>query len=168
MSTKEALEALIGGQAFEFRSKIENELAARSLEAIQTKRFEVGASMFGGEVVEEEVEDLEEVSLRKAVRTYASRTSDAIDGDDEAGVKSSKTYDRIEKKWGDKGTKLADRGANRKYFGTSHGIMAHYPEKRLETKSEKKRNDALRNKADDEHEKLRKAREAEKKKKRGS
>jgi len=57
MSTKEALEALIGGQAFEFRSKIEDELAARSLEAIQTKRFEVGASMFGDEVVEEEVED---------------------------------------------------------------------------------------------------------------
>lgn len=60
MSTKEALEALIGGQAFEFRSKIEDELAARSLEAIQTKRFEVGASMFGGEVVEEEVEDIDE------------------------------------------------------------------------------------------------------------
>jgi hypothetical protein len=54
MSTKEALEALIGGQAFEFRSKIEDELAARSLEAIQTKRFEVGASMF------EEEENVEE------------------------------------------------------------------------------------------------------------
>jgi hypothetical protein len=53
MSTKEALEALIGGQAFEFRSKIEDELAARSLEAIQTKRFEVGASMFDDEVIEE-------------------------------------------------------------------------------------------------------------------
>ena len=60
MSTKEALEALIGGQAFEFRSKIEDELAARSLEAIQTKRFEVGASMFGDEFVEEEFEDIEE------------------------------------------------------------------------------------------------------------
>lgn len=53
MPTKEALEALIGGQAFEFRSEIEDELAARSLEAIQTKRFEVGASMFDDEVVEE-------------------------------------------------------------------------------------------------------------------
>ena len=60
MSTKEALEALIGGQAFEFRSKIEDELAARSLEAIQTKRFEVGASMFNDEVVEEEVVEEEE------------------------------------------------------------------------------------------------------------
>ena len=67
MSTKEALEALIGGQAFEFRSKIEDELAARSLEAIQTKRFEVGASMFGDEVVEEEFEDIEEGRMPASV-----------------------------------------------------------------------------------------------------
>ena len=51
------------------------------------------------------------------------------------------------KKWGDKGTKLATRAANRQTFGHSHGIMAHHPEKKLETKSEKKRNAALRKKA---------------------
>lgn len=58
MSTKEALEALVSGQAFAFRSKIEEELTARSLEAIQTKRFEIGASMFEeveGDITSEEV-----------------------------------------------------------------------------------------------------------------
>ena len=79
MSTKEALEALIGGQAFEFRSKIEDELAARSLEAIQTKRFEVGASMFGDEVVEEEVEDLDEGEMPSSVIKHKERLASMSD-----------------------------------------------------------------------------------------
>ena len=84
MSTKEALEALIGGQAFEFRSKIEDELAARSLEAIQTKRFEVGASMFGNEVVEE-VEKLDELD-DKTLKSYkAKATMDKIVNRDKMG-----------------------------------------------------------------------------------
>jgi hypothetical protein len=81
MSTKEALEALIGGQAFEFRSKIEDELAARSLEAIQTKRFEVGASMFGDEVVEEEFEDLEEGRMPASVIKSKERLASMSDGE---------------------------------------------------------------------------------------
>lgn len=59
MSTLKAIEALIGGQAWDFRAEIENELAARSLEAIQTKKFEVGASLFNNDedTVEETTEE---------------------------------------------------------------------------------------------------------------
>lgn len=70
MSTREALEALIGGQAFDFREKIERELADRSLEAIQTKRFEVGASMFG----EEEIEEVEEAKMPRQMKDSKKET----------------------------------------------------------------------------------------------
>lgn len=87
MSTKEALEALIGGQAFEFRSKIEDELAARSLEAIQTKRFEVGASMFGDEVVEEEV--VEELSPEAKQKRYQDIKTAALSSKKNQALKSA-------------------------------------------------------------------------------
>ena len=49
MATKEAIEALLDNEAWDFKSKIEDELYGRAAEALQTKRFEVGSEMFSVE-----------------------------------------------------------------------------------------------------------------------
>ena len=49
MATKEAIDALLDNEAWDFKSKIEDELYGRAAEALQTKRFEVGSEMFSVE-----------------------------------------------------------------------------------------------------------------------
>jgi hypothetical protein len=52
---RSALENLSQGDAWNFKSAVENILSAKIVDGIETERFSVGSSMFGDRVVEEEV-----------------------------------------------------------------------------------------------------------------
>ena len=73
----------------------------------------------------EEVEELDEVSLGLAAKAYGQRASDSAEsshgGDDEGSEKSAskadKTYDRISKKFGAKGTDAANKSFIKQHFG---------------------------------------------------
>lgn len=95
MSTREALESLIDGQAYDFRSKIEDELSARSLEAIQTKRFEVGASMFNDndDVVEEELSTAEKQKRYQTIKNAAEKSKK-----NKELIKKAKKVEKLAKK----------------------------------------------------------------------
>jgi hypothetical protein len=76
MATKDAIEALLDNEAWDFRSKIEDELMTRTAQAVQTRRFEVGSSMFSPEetteTVDEEVEGLDELS-KNLINRYGEK-----------------------------------------------------------------------------------------------
>jgi hypothetical protein len=59
MSTTTFIEQLVAGQAADAKETLSDLLSARAFEALDARKQELGATLFGGQV-EEEVEEVEE------------------------------------------------------------------------------------------------------------
>jgi len=84
MSTTTFIEQLVAGQAADAKETLSDLLSARAFEALDARKQELGATLFGGQV-EEEVEELEEME------NYPDPTSDE-------GKKLSKAYSNLKDK----------------------------------------------------------------------
>ena len=81
MSTSTFIDQLAAGHAADAKETLSNLLSARAFEALDVRKQELGATLFGGQV-EEEVEELEEME------NYPDPTSDE-------GKKLSKAYSNL-------------------------------------------------------------------------
>jgi hypothetical protein len=77
MSTSTFIDQLAAGHAADAKETLSNLLSARAFEALDVRKQELGATLFGGQV-EEEVEELEEIS-RDTVKNYVNKAQNQID-----------------------------------------------------------------------------------------
>ena len=73
MSTSTFIEQLAAGQAADAKETLSNLLSARAFEALDARKQELGATLFGGQV-EEEVEELDELS-KATLGSYVNKAS---------------------------------------------------------------------------------------------
>ena len=74
MSTSTFIEQLAAGQAADAKETLSNLLSARAFEALDARKQELGATLFGNQV-EEEVEELDELS-KATLGSYVKKASD--------------------------------------------------------------------------------------------
>ena len=111
MSTSIFIEQLAAGHAADAKETLSNLLSARAFESLDARKQELAATLFGGQV-EEEVEELDEVSLKTATSAYVKRMGK---DDDKSPVKAVKTMDHIAKKHGVVGVARAAKAADKEY-----------------------------------------------------
>jgi hypothetical protein len=121
MSTTQFIDELVAGNASGAKDMLNDMLSARAFEALEGRKIEIAQNIFNGSVQEEEVEitqeefdalsekeqemyleqleQLDEVSQKTAIKAFVTRAG--REGDDDS--KSTKTMDRIFKKHGQKG-----------------------------------------------------------------
>lgn len=74
-----AIAASILGNLDEMRSEMMSVLNAKAAEALDAKKAEIGTGMFGGEMVSEKVEQIDELS-RKTHQSYRAKARNEING----------------------------------------------------------------------------------------
>ena len=74
MSTSTFIDQLAAGHAADAKETLSNLLSARAFEALDARKQELGATLFGSQV-EEEVEELDELS-KSTLGSYVKKASD--------------------------------------------------------------------------------------------
>ena len=118
MSTSTFIEQLAAGHAADAKETLSNLLSAKAFEALDARKQELAASLFGGspqqeevEITQEEYDQLDEISQKTAVKAFVTRAG--REGDDDS--KSTKTMDRIFKKHGQKGVVKAANALDKEH-----------------------------------------------------
>ena len=111
MSTSIFIEQLAAGHAADAKETLSNLLSARAFEALDVRKQELGATLFGGQV-EEEVEELDELSkatLRGYLKGSKSEAESQLRGDvsDKAASLGRTQQDKDDGRY--EGNKLARR-----------------------------------------------------------
>ena len=119
MSTSIFIEQLAAGHAADAKETLSNLLSAKAFEALDARKQELAASLFGGspqqeevEITQEEYDQLDEISKKTATSAYVARMGRE---DDKSPDKAVKTMDRIYKKHGATGVMRAATAADKKY-----------------------------------------------------
>ena len=128
------IDQIATGDASGAKNTMSDMLSAKAFEALDTRKQELAASLFGGSpqevqeeqlnledfsleeleefMVSEEFEQLDEVSKKTATSAYVARMGRE---DDKSPAKAVKTMDRIYKKHGATGVMRAATAADKKY-----------------------------------------------------
>ena len=114
MSTSIFIEQLAAGHAADAKETLSNLLSARAFESLDARKQELAATLFGGQV-EEEVEELDEISLKTATSAYVKRMGPGSDEKDPYGHKAIKTMDHIANRYGKKGVAKTAKAADDEY-----------------------------------------------------
>jgi len=128
MQIQEVINHIAAGNSAEAKESIENVLSAKAFDALQGRKQEMAATLFGGqeqsdeevtddeeayaEDVEHDEEQLDEVSLKLASNTYRNRMASRGGPTDRDPVKlhkAQKTAARMEKKFGSLGASRVKR-----------------------------------------------------------
>ena len=119
MSTSTFIDQLAAGHAADAKETLSNLLSAKAFEALDARKQELAASLFGGspqqeevEITQEEYDQLDEISKKTATSAYVARMGRE---DDKSPDKAVKTMDRIYKKHGATGVMRAATAADKKY-----------------------------------------------------
>ena len=76
MTTATFIDQLAAGQAADAKETLSNLLSARAFEALDARKQELGATLFGGQV-EEEVEELDELS-KSTLGSYVKKAASDV------------------------------------------------------------------------------------------
>ena len=111
MSTTTFIEQLVAGQAADAKETLSDLLSARAFEALDSRKQELGATLFGSQV-EEEVEELDELSkatLRGYLKGNKAEAGSQLRGDvsDKAASLGRTQQDKDDGRY--EGDKLARR-----------------------------------------------------------
>ena len=101
MSTSIFIEQLAAGHAADAKETLSNLLSARAFEALDARKQELGATLFGNQV-EEEVEELDEIS-DKTLKSYTKNKKE-VEGSGVGRLGSGYSYDKSQE-----GTRSATR-----------------------------------------------------------
>jgi hypothetical protein len=131
MQIQEVINHIAAGDSISAKEGIENVLSAKAFNALQGRKQEMAATLFGGqeqeyeeiaddeeayaEDVEHDGEQLDEVSLDAAAKVYKKRADNAYSNQSSSNVdKQVKSREVIGKRFGLKGKQMA-KGIEKKY-----------------------------------------------------
>ena len=113
------IDQIATGDALGAKNTMSDMLSAKAFEALDARKQELAASLFGGspqqeevEITQEEYDQLDEISKKTATSAYVARMGRE---DDKSPDKAVKTMDRIYKKHGATGVMRAATAADKKY-----------------------------------------------------
>ena len=112
MNAQDFINSVATGNAAEAKDTLNNLLSARAFEALETKKVEIAQTLFGGYQVEEEVEELDELSkntLRSYLKGSKAEAGSQLRGDvsDKAASLGRTQQDKDDSRY--EGGKLAKR-----------------------------------------------------------
>ena len=112
MNAQDFINSVATGNAAEAKDTLNNLLSARAFEALETKKIEIAQTLFGGYQVEEEVEELDELSkntLRSYLKGSKAEAGSQLRGDvsDKAASLGRTQQDKDDSRY--EGGKLAKR-----------------------------------------------------------
>ena len=112
MDVQDFINSVATGNAAEAKDTLNNLLSARAFEALETKKVEIAQTLFGGYQVEEEVEELDELSkntLRSYLKGSKAEAGSQLRGDvsDKAASLGRTQQDKDDSRY--EGGKLAKR-----------------------------------------------------------
>ena len=131
MQIQEVINHIAAGDSAAAKEGIENVLSAKAFNALQSRKQEMAATLFGGqeqeheevtddeeayaEDVEQDGEQLDEVSMDTAAKVYKKRADNAYNGQSGSNVnKQVKSREIIGKRFGLKGKQMA-KSIEKKY-----------------------------------------------------
>ena len=131
MTVQEVINQIAAGDSVAAKEGIENVLSAKAFDALQARKQEMAATLFGGqeqeheeitddeeayaEDVEHDGEQLDEVSMDTAAKVYKKRADNAYNGQSDSNVnKQVKSREIIGKRFGLKGKQMA-KSIEKKY-----------------------------------------------------
>ena len=131
MTIEEVINHIAAGDGVAAKEGIENVLSAKAFDALQSRKQEMAATLFGGqeqeyeevtddeeayaEDVEHDGEQLDEVSMNIAAKVYKKRADNAYNGQSDSNVnKQVKSREIIGKRFGLKGKQMA-KSIEKKY-----------------------------------------------------
>ena len=131
MTVQEVINQIAAGDSVAAKEGIENVLSAKAFDALQNRKQEMAATLFGGqeqeyeevtddeeayaEDVEHDGEQLDEVSMDTAAKVYKKRADNAYNGQSDSNVnKQVKSREIIGKRFGLKGKQMA-KSIEKKY-----------------------------------------------------
>ena len=131
MNIQEMINQIAAGDSAAAKETIENVLSAKAFDALQNRKQEMAATLFGGqeqeyeevtddeeayaEDVEHDGEQLDEVSMDTAAKVYKKRADNAYNGQSDSNVnKQVKSREIIGKRFGLKGKQMA-KSIEKKY-----------------------------------------------------
>mgnify|MGYP003345466227 FL=1 len=131
MDIQDVINNIAAGENVAAKEGIENVLSAKAFDALQARKQEMAATLFGGqeqeheeitddeeayaEDVEHDGEQLDEVSMDTAAKVYKKRADNAYNGQSDSNVnKQVKSREIIGKRFGLKGKQMA-KSIEKKY-----------------------------------------------------